>query len=107
MGVNYTNVAKKIKEYNFSASQIAQKKKKKKMSLKRTNFSFFRSHSDKDKCDCCPFHTELKAGRDCSCTVIVKQLFGSDQNSCEERLGFLMDTLDKKRTIINGRFAKI
>lgn len=105
MGVNYTNVAKKIKEYNFSASQIAQIYVNAKMSMKRTNFDWLRG--DMDKCDCCPFHIELKAGRDCSCTEIVKKLFGSDQNSCEERLGFLMDTLDKKRTIINGRFAKI
>lgn len=107
MGVNYTNVAKKIKEYNFSASQIAQIYVNAKMSLKRTDVSWFIGGHRGDKCDCCPFHTELKAGRDCSCTDIVKKLFGSDQNSCEERLGFLMDTLDKKRTIINGRFAKI
>ena len=107
MGVNYTNVAKKIKEYNFSASQIAQIYVNAKMSLKRTDVIWFSGGHIGDKCDCCPFHTELKAGRDCSCADIVKKLFGSDQNSCEERLGFLMDTLDKKRTIINGRFAKI
>lgn len=107
MGVNYTNVAKKIKEYNFSASQIAQIYVNAKMSLKRIDVSWFSGGHRGDKCDCCPFHTELKAGRDCSCADIVKKLFGSDLYICEERLGFLMDTLDKKRTIINGRFVKI
>lgn len=106
MDVNYTNVAKKIKEYNFSAGQIAQIYVNAKLSLRRADRSWLRNNVG-DKCDDCPFHTELKAGRDCSCTDIVGKLFGSDQNNCEERLNFLIETLDKKRTIINGRFTKI
>lgn len=102
MGVNYTNVASKIKEYNFSVSQIAQIYVNAKLSLKRSS-----GWIGGDKCEKCPFHTELKAGRDCSCTDVVRKLYGSIENHCDERLQVLIETLDKKRTIINGRFAKI